>query len=699
MDKNVINNSPYNNIQDEKIYYSKTFNITATEDGNSLNPIAYKTTLIMTLLIRYYNCSELQAAFISNDSIKPIFLSIDNTFISAYNSVTSQIEQRTSDKNYNNEATIIFVDKDTTDVESLKNLKYSFCFVISCSDEETMFYYNSSELSEDLVLSFINNLYTLLNGITIDNSKNINTYQIVSEIEIKKIRSFNEKPKISNNQTLRDYFSDVVKNSTTDKAIVKYDGLELSLFELDKLSDYYANLILNSKSNYVGIISSDIISTVIGLFSIIKSGKCLVTINPDLPEARINYIINQCGIDKVLVCKKNFETKTALQNTDKLLIEKDISSPGEVSFKPVTINLSDPLYVIFTSGTTGNPKGVIINNNNFMTVFLWFKQYFPLESTTKSFHNLNYSFDFGLYDVLATVLSAGCLYSINKQKIRSLTEYIAFINDNNIDNICTTPSFFNIISSFRTPMQSLKHLHLGGEKVTYKMIERYRKVIPENCEIYNGYGPSECTIGNTLYKVPRKESDCYIINSVPIGSPTANSYIYILNDENQWAPLYGYGELYIGGDGLGLGYVNNEAETKSRYIPDPFDPSKKVYRSGDIGRWLPNGNIEYIDRIDNQVKINGFRIELGDIENSIIGIPEVQNAVVTVTHRGDNKNLVAFVETNSKEISSQKVKSYLTDILPQYMIPSKVIFVNSFPMTANGKVNKKELLLQSKLES
>ena len=347
------------------------------------------------------------------------------------------------------------------------------------------------------------------------------------------------------------------------------------------------------------------------------------------------------------------------------------------------VSKEEPCYIIFTSGTTGEPKGVIISQENIMLEIEWLIQYFSYNQFVKSLNILSYSFDFGLYDILSTLMCGGTLFCIDKNTMKNFSSYIDFIYNNEINNINVTPSFFNIISSFGKYLPSLKYVHLGGEKVTYRHIEKYNKVLNKECQIYNGYGPCECTVGCLIHEVTKEERAGEIVgvSSVPIGKPTDESYIYILDSEKNIVPINAIGEIYVVGKSVGMGYVN-ESYNIRKFVE--FD-GKKAFATGDMAKWLPNGEVEFLNRKDTQIKINGFRVELSEIDVVIEEIEAVETAK-TVYHG----KLITFVVLRRK-ISFSQVRVEISKMLPYYMIPTKFVELEAFPCLESGKIDVQKL--------
>lgn len=561
--------------------------------------------------------------------------------------------------------------------------------------EEYKLYYDTGLFQEHTTFHLKYNWALLRKNIEENPYVDIHTYQIVNFLEKEIILGFNSrKYRYAAEETIEQYYSNKIFEYGKANAIVTgTQNISHELFY--KLCNYYSLLISKSEGQNVGIYFKSDISTAIGIFSILRAGKTIVTINPSYPLNRVKYIVDCLEIQLILTCGETYE---AIQNAgivkDTFLIDENIDIVDNKLPEAVNVPMNVPCYIIFTSGSTGEPKGVMISHKNIMTELLFVKDYFCFDKHTRALHILNYSFDFGLYDIIATLLFGGCLYCMDKRLKKNFYSYIDFINDNQINCINTTPSFFNILSSFGTKLPSLEYVHLGGEKVTYAMINKYKKVISHDCNLYNGYGPCECTIGSALYRITESEKNGngQYLNSVPIGSPTDESFLFVLDEIDQLVPVNCIGELVIGGDSVGLGYVDTEKNI-GKFVRLPQYSDKTLYKTGDLVRWLQGGNIEFIGRKDNQVKINGFRIELSEIDAVVSkyqGIIDCKTIYKSETN--SVRNILICYLTCKEELMTDKLREFLEQYLPYYMVPNKFKVIKKFPLLASGKIDINALL-------
>ncbi|MDN4015109.1 condensation domain-containing protein [Chryseobacterium gambrini] len=333
-------------------------------------------------------------------------------------------------------------------------------------------------------------------------------------------------------------------------------------------------------------------------------------------------------------------------------------------------------YIIYTSGTTGNPKGVMIEHKNVVTLIYWSQTVFPKEDFDIIYAATSYCFDISVYEMFLA-LSCGKKLRILQNAFK-ISDY-AKVDKNILIN--TVPSVLLSISSEEL-FENVKILNLAGEALTYKHI---RHVPLESLKLYNIYGPSEDTVYSTFFKVKRKAV------TVPIGKPISNTQVYILDKYHHIVPIGVVGELYISGSGLARGYLNLEELTEDKFLNNPFVPGTKMYRTGDLGRWLPDGNIEYLGRIDHQVKIRGHRIELGEIDSYVLTYSaDIKSVVTEVKEHGGDKILVVYYVSGSP-IDKHDLSQYLAGKLPQYMLPGFYVELESIPLTNNGKIDRNNL--------
>lgn len=338
---------------------------------------------------------------------------------------------------------------------------------------------------------------------------------------------------------------------------------------------------------------------------------------------------------------------------------------------------NDLAYVIYTSGTTGNPKGVMVEHSSLVNLCFWHNKYFEVSVNDRSTKYAGVGFDASVWEIFPYIIAGSTIYIIENDMKLDIKSLEKFYNDNAI-TISFLPT--QICEQFMEEynFKSLRKVLAGGDKL--------KKYFPKEYDLINNYGPTENTVVTTSFVV---NEEC---KNIPIGKPVSNTKIYILDKDQNPQPVGIPGELCISGKGLARGYVNNSSLTKEKFVPNPFTNGERIYKSGDLARWLPDGNIEFLGRIDSQVKIRGFRIELGEIESQILKYEKVKEVVTVVQETGkEDKSIYAYIVSDEK-LQIQYLKEFLLKTLPSYMIPAYFVQLEKVPLNANGKIDKKALL-------
>ena len=456
--------------------------------------------------------------------------------------------------------------------------------------------------------------------------------------------------------------------------------------ELNERSNQLAHY-LKSKGikneTLVPIIVERSLEMIIGMLGIMKAGGAYVPIDPALPIDRMEYMIENTKANIIVsngICKSKLSSAQNIIAIDKNwdMIEKESKKNPE---NPVSSG--QLAYIIYTSGSTGKPKGVMIEHSGLANVCQDHIKEFSMTEEDRYLQFMSPSFDGSILDIFSTLLSGASLILPNKEALSSSENFIEFVSKHGITIFTITPSFLSILNKHKLP--GVRTIISAGEAA-----------IPEDAmyygsfkNFYNGYGPSEVTVNATLFKVNNLKEN----SRIPIGKPRSNKSIYILNNEMDLCPIGIEGEIYIAGAGLARGYLDQPELTMEKFIANPFNDQQgsRIYKTGDIGRWLPDGNIEFLGREDDQVKINGYRIELGEIE-AVIQQSEMVRQAVVIVHQDSNgnKRLVSYIV--AKELFDRAaIISYLKGWLPEYMIPAFWIELENLPLTVNGKIDKKSL--------
>jgi amino acid adenylation domain-containing protein len=348
---------------------------------------------------------------------------------------------------------------------------------------------------------------------------------------------------------------------------------------------------------------------------------------------------------------------------------------------------SNLAYIIYTSGSTGKPKGVMIEHRGVVNLIHGRPESFGISTSSRGLLFTSLSFDHSVSEIFSALTGGACLHLVKDEIRLDRTKLWKYFEQHSITHTSITPTLLQDSKespSLKTPLTFV----IMGETLPATSIPHVQKVVP-NGKIINEYGPTETTVATTIWKCPND----YQGDIVPIGRPIPNKTMYLLNEHQQPVPMGATGELYIGGVGVARGYLNRPELTAKTFLPDPFseDRDARMYKTGDLARYLPDGNIMFLGRNDHQVKIRGFRIELGEIEARLVDHPLVDKAVVITIGEGFDKNLVSYVVAKPDDNLLNTLRSHLTSCLPEYMVPAAIVRLNSLPLNPNGKLDRKAL--------
>jgi amino acid adenylation domain-containing protein len=482
-------------------------------------------------------------------------------------------------------------------------------------------------------------------------------------------------------KTIVDLFEEQVAKTPNNVAVV-FENIQLTYKELNEEANQLAYYL---RENYeikpddlIGIKLERSEKMIVSILAILKSGGAYVPIDPVNPHDRIEYI------------EKDSNSKLVIDDSELDLFY--INQEQYSIVNPPKVNAPDDLiYVIYTSGTTGNPKGTLLEHKNVVRLFFTDKPLFDFneEDVWTMFHS--YAFDFSVWEMYGALLFGGKLVVVPKLIAKDTPAFLELLQDQSVTILNQTPSsFYNLINNEREvekKCNSLRYVIFGGEALNPVLLSEWHQKYPET-KLINMYGITETTVHVTYKEINEKEIGSEQSN---IGKPIPTLNCYILDANKNLVPIGVTGELYVAGLGLARGYLNLPELTAKKFIPNPFVEGERLYDSGDLACWLPDGNLEYLGRKDQQVKIRGYRIELGDIENAVLQFSEdVKQVVVDVKEINQEKLLVAYL-VSASDTDKSELRSFLLGKLPEYMIPSYFVHLEELPLTSNGKVNRKAL--------
>ncbi|CAM1359125.1 putative Phenylalanine racemase (ATP-hydrolyzing) [Tenacibaculum xiamenense] len=548
--------------------------------------------------------------------------------------------------------------------------------------------YNSSLFKSSTIERLFNHYQVLLKNIVSDIKRPIGAISIVTESEKHTLlEEFNStKVPYPKGKTLVDLFSAQVLE-TPDSIAVVYSDESLSYLELDKRSNQLAHYLREQgvkPDDLIGLCLRRGLDMVVGILGILKSGGAYVPIDPDYPQDRIDYIVEDTGIELLLTSGEGCFVKEGVSlldlDSDRELLSSYSSGDLERVLKPDHL-----AYVIYTSGSTGKPKGVMVEHKNIIKL-VKNEPNIAICNEDKVLQWSNYAFDGFIYEFFGSLLNGAQLYLIDKHVSHNAEELKDFLNKKEI-TVCflTTALFNNIIDTNPKGFPSIKKMLFGGEAASVARVLNGKSHINKG-QLFNIYGPTETVVYATTYEIINQE-----LKNIPIGKPLNDTLTYVTNSYMSLQPIGVVGELCIGGAGVARGYLNKKELTKEKFIANPFKNEGRLYRTGDLVKWLPDGNIEFIGRKDNQVKIRGYRVELGEIEEALSKAPLVEKCCV-IAKEDDlgNKYLVGYIVLKG-DFNKNSIENYLKLTLPEYMIPRFWTKLDSLPINSNGKFDRKAL--------
>ncbi|URZ17236.1 non-ribosomal peptide synthetase [Clostridium felsineum] len=548
--------------------------------------------------------------------------------------------------------------------------------------------YKTDKYKEETIERIAAHFINLLTDLSKDINKSIEKISMISNNEkVQLLQDFNNTlVKYEKNKNLVQLFEEQV-DKTPDEIAILFKNNKLTYRELNEKSNQLARILkkMNIEHNaIVGLCSERSIEMIIGMFAILKIGATYLPIDPCLPKERMSYILKDSGV-KILLKQEHINNE-ALNVCTVLNIDKKEIDNEDNSNLNIDIKSNDLAYVIYTSGTTGVPKGVLIEHKSIVNSLIWRKKEYDFSSKDTVIELFAYYFDGFFTNFFTPIISGSKVIIVDENEAKNPETITKYIVDNKVTHLICIPALYLAILDYLNEenAKSLRVVTLAGDHASDE-INNKSKNKNINVELVNEYGPTENTVVTTF-----KRNKDTPINSI-IGKPIYNTNVFILSRSNQLQPVGVFGEICISGIGLARGYLNRPKLTKEKFIENPFFQGRRMYKTGDIGKWLPDGNIELIGRLDNQVKIRGYRIETDEVEKNILEYNNIKEAVVVAKNDNvGNEYLCAFFVAD-KKIFHYEIQEYLSQKLPKYMIPQIIIQLDKIPLTAVGKIDKKSL--------
>lgn len=500
------------------------------------------------------------------------------------------------------------------------------------------------------------------------------------------INGFNDTKREYESVTLHALFEEQAARTPDNIAVVLGDK-QLSYRELNEKSNKLARTLCEKGTKpdeIIGVLTEPSLEMIVAILGILKAGAAYLPINTDYPEERIRYMLESSGC-AVILTQKSLASKIKsdieiLDLNDSSLYADDGSNLG------IKCNLDNLAYVIFTSGTTGNPKGVLIEHKSISKTLQWRAGEYKLSGSDSVLQLFSYSFDGFLTSFFTPIISGAKVVLLGKNMEKDPTAVKKQIIAHKVTHFICVPVLYSAILGCMEPeeMKSLRIVTLAGDKASAQLIRKSTQKNP-NLELVNEYGPTESSVVATIYRGIKENTNTII------GKPAANTKIYILDKSGMLQPVGVPGELCISGGRLAREYLGRPDLTKQKFVENPYNPGERMYKTGDMAKWLPDGNIVFIGRVDFQVKIRGYRVEPAEIEAELLKHEAVKESVVLDrVDSAQNKYLCAYV-VPKRDFTILELRNFLSQDLPEYMIPAKFVKMEKIPLTTNGKVDRKAL--------
>jgi amino acid adenylation domain-containing protein/FkbH-like protein/non-ribosomal peptide synthase protein (TIGR01720 family)/FkbM family methyltransferase len=550
--------------------------------------------------------------------------------------------------------------------------------------------YNTDLFDEDRIARMTGHFQELLAGIVANPQESVGTLPLLTERERHQLLvEWNDTCiPYPDAKCIHQVFEEQVEQNSNAIAVV-YEDESLTYQELNDRANQLAHYLQSlgvGKEVLVGICVERSLEMVVGMLAILKAGGTYIPIDPAYPPERITFLLDDSQI-KVLLTQQQLINKLPQDEAVIICLDRDWQLISLSSRENCLSNLqtTNSVYVIYTSGSTGQPKGVVVTHQALLNLVFWHQQTFKITPSDRATQLAGIAFDAAAWELWAYLTAGASIYLVTAELISSPLELRDWLISKQITiGFLPTPLAEEFLSLESTENLALRTILTGGDQ-----LHKYPSAsVP--FQVVNNYGPTENTVVTTSGIVAADQHQKILPH---IGRAIANTQVYILDPNLHPVPIGVSGELHIGGASLARGYLNRPELTEAKFIPNPFQQNRGtgniLYKTGDLARYLPDGNIEYLGRIDDQVKIRGFRIELGEIETALTQHPHIRDAVVIIREDQPNiKRLAAYYVPEGKPHTSQELRQFLKEKLPEYMLPLCFTILDTLPITSNGKVDR-----------
>ena len=556
--------------------------------------------------------------------------------------------------------------------------------------------YNTDLFEPASVTRILEHFQILLPSLVADYDRPISTLPLLTEHQRHNLL-------VEWNDTQADYPADLCLHQLFEAQVKRSPNATALIFEDERLTYHELNLRANQLAHHlcklgigpdtlVGIFMERSVEMIVGLYGTLKAGGAYVPLDPDYPPDRLSFMAQEAKMP-VLLTQERLVTKLPENSAHVICMDSHWASIAtESTDNPaVKASVENLAYVIYTSGSTGRPKGVMNAHVGICNRLHWMQDAYQLTADDCVLQKTPFSFDVSVWEFFWPLLFGARLVVAQPRGHKDNAYLAHIIADEKVTTLHFVPSMLQMFLEEKdiTKCECLKRVICSGEALPYELQERFFERL--NVELHNLYGPTEAAVDVTFWACQRYSE----YQRVPIGRPVSNTQIYLLDAHLQPVPIGALGELHIGGVQVARGYLNQPELTKEKFIDDPFRKGQgaRLYKTGDLARYLPDGNIEFVGRIDHQVKIRGFRIEIGEIETVLAQHPDVRETVILLREDlpGDQRLVAYLVPTHQQILTISELHRFLREKLPEYMVPAAFVILEAMPLTSNGKVDRRAL--------
>ena len=579
--------------------------------------------------------------------------------------------------------------------------KFDLTLTFADSERELKgaFEYNTDLFSTVTISRMQGQFKTLLSGIVANPEKRISELSLLTPDEqCQLLNEWNDtQTDYPKNICIHQLFEAQVRRSPNAIAVI-FDQEQITYRALNERANQLAHYLIKlgvGTESLVGICIERSLEMIVGIFGILKAGAAYVPLDPVYPKEYLELIVSDAQLPVILTQRSLIDSLPVhkahlvyLDSSDKSIFEKEKSNPT------TNVTVNNLAYVIYTSGSTGQPKGVLGLHRGAINRFYWMWKSFPFEKQEICCQKTSLSFVDSVWEIFGPLLQNVPLVIISDSDFKDPLQLISILANKEVTRIVLVPSLLRLLLKFFPNLQNklprLKYWIVSGETLELSLAQNFQRAMSDNSLLVNLYGSSEVSGDVTWFNINKRN----VLQQVFIGRPLANTKVYVLDKYLQPVPVGVTGELYISGENLARGYLNHPIFTAENFIPDPFSPQlgTRMYKTGDLACYFSNGNIRFIGRKDYQVKVRGFRIEVGQIEAMINQHPNVdQAAVVAREKESKDKSLIAYVVLKHEKNTTNELRYFLKQKIPEYMIPTTFVEVEALPMLPNGKLDRKRL--------